>query len=1077
MQVPTKFTVSPNTQTGDVYATNFEVFAKFPDSYVSFTWNFGDGNTFYNSPTASHKYNYPGIYTVSLSAWTPEGFLIRDAATVNVDYVYRDAIVVDKLPSAYGVAGLPTADPFVISLTSAKIDQPIGLVLQSLGTQSIPHYAVSEKRKHITPKWRFVDANTNKTIDDVYQIATVPIYKGTEVVAVTGQASFYYIDDLASFGAGQNQCPLLIVASLSALHFTYPPESLIYPYRGYSNSEVTRAFINWQISPAITTDLFVTENYINGVYPIKWSNIPIPVMITCKFDKNKLGNAFTTIPPGIVEGDVLSYPKTNLHGSQSTLKLVLSTSSGLVPENLYSVEVKDVSYPSSSAPLYFQTRDEENHLVNGYVFTTITPLSPIYDTTVVAASTVTTNEIIAPTEFNFPGGYPIRPHVYVSHPKSGTINKISTTSYDESDCKDIQHYASSGILAKGTFETLRTPILSSVDLSTYTLSGNTAVYGMGMDPIKNRLYACDADDDTVYVFDENSVMISAVNIAAITGEVDNIPSYVSIDENSNIWISLYGNQRLLKLDSEFNLLAQAVPATSLPLTAGASGNFFVEPPIVETNSDNDVWACYCHPVSSMLIKYDGNTGSQLLSVDSVSFPVSSVPVSLSIDPLDNVWVSCYDSNEIRCYNGFNGSLLYTFDGFIHPSYTAFDRYGRLWFTHGYNKLSVIDVVTTNLSSWEVRSVTQQLCSISNTYTAADINNALTLNEIWGGLIVDVFNNVWVIDSDYNNTYTFSVDSPESFSTIKLFPNPTSNYIVLGAPNTITTIPLSSEIRSAQAGGDWCGNKWYQKYTRKYANHPVYGVSDPFKVYHLDDSFKIAKINEEFNTSKYFKDLALPEVLNQNEELFGEFLAAAVGNGIPSKDDIGRIVYERIANFVQTHSNFETAEIPQLLSFAKQMSVKAHSYGYDFPNEINRLLNLFSINTHYLRGQVDYEPDITDNIGSIITASEMISANTYIIMKDIILGTYQEVYVDISNAGDYVYPLSSIDIEGTKRPLFDNYYFFRYKPNTIGYKNNIINWESDFTTLAYETSTYEEWYGDDGVVEIMFNNLLTKKLFT
>ena len=1077
MQIPTKFTILPNSQQGDVYATDFVVSAKFPDSYVSFTWSFGDGTTFYNSPSASHRYNYPGIYSISLSAWTPEGFLIQDAGTINVDYVYRDAVVVDRLPSNYGIAGLPTPDTFLISVTSSKIDQPIGLVLQALNTNSIPHYAVSEKWKNITPKWRFVDATSNTTINEVLQLSTVPIYKGTEIVAVKGQASLYYIDDLASFGAGQNQCPLLLIASLSTQHFTYPPESLIYPYYGYSNSEITRAFINWQISPAITTDLFVTENYINGIYPIKWSNIPIPVMVTCKFDKNKLGGAFVSIPANIVEGDVLSYPKTNLHGSKSTLKLVLSSASGLVPENLYTVEVKDSSYSSSSAPLYFQAFDEQNNLTNGYVFTTITPLSPINETTVVAASTVSTNELIGPTEFNFPGGYPIRPHVYISHPKSGTINKISVTSFDEEECQDIKYYADTGTLAKGTFETLRTPILSSVDLSTYTLSGNTAVYGMGMDPIKNRLYACDADDDTVYVFDENSVMISAVDISAITGQVDNIPSYVSIDEYSNIWISLYGNQRLLKFDSDFNLLAEAVPTTSLPLTAGSSGNFFVEPPIVETNSNSDVWACYCHPVSSMLIKYDGNTGSQLLSVDSSVFPVSSVPVSLSIDPLDNVWVSCYDLNEIRCYNGNNGSLLYAFGGFLHPSYTAFDRYGRLWFTHGYNKLSVIDVLTTNLSSWEVRSVTQELCSISNSYTAADTNNALTRNEIWGGLIVDVFNNVWAVDSDYNNTYTFSVDSPESFTTIKLFPNPVSNYIVLGPANTFTTIPLSAEIRSAQAGGDWCGNKWYQKYTRKYATHPVYGISDPFKIYDLDDSFQITKVNEEFNTSKYFKDLALPEVLNQNELLFGEFLAAAVGNGIPNEEDIGRIVYERIANFVQTHSDFETAEIPQLLSFAKQLSVKANSYGYDFPNEVNRLLNLFSVNSHYLRGQVDYEPNINENIGSIITTSELISANTYIVMKDILLGTYQEVYVDVSPSGDSVYPLSSIDIEGTKQPLFDNYYFFRYKPAVLGYKNNIINWESDFTTLMYEVSTHEQWYGDDGIADIMFNNLLTKKLFT
>ena len=44
-------------------------------------------------------------------------------------------------------------------------------------------------------------------------------------------------------------------------------------------------------------------------------------------------------------------------------------------------------------------------------------------------------------------------------------------------------------------------------------------------------------------------------------------------------------------------------------------------------------------------------------------------------------------------------------------------------------------------------------------------------------------------------------------------------------------------------------------------------------------------------------------------------------------------------------------------------------------------------------------------------------------------------------------------------------------------NNIINWDSAFTTLSYSLSTNEEWYGENGLVELSFNNLLTKQLFS
>jgi hypothetical protein len=165
-----------------------------------------------------------------------------------------------------------------------------------------------------------------------------------------------------------------------------------------------------------------------------------------------------------------------------------------------------------------------------------------------------------------------------------------------------------------------------------------------------------------------------------------------------------------------------------------------------------------------------------------------------------------------------------------------------------------------------------------------------------------------------------------------------------------------------------------------------------------------------------------------------------------------------------------------MSFAKQLSVKADVYGQGFPAEINRLLNLFSVNKHYLRGQIDYEPNISENIGPIITATDMITANTYIIMKDILQGTYQEVYLDVSSSGDHVYPLSDLDVDGTRSPLLQNYIFFSYDPKQIGYKNNIINWESNFTTLGFHVSSNEDWYGENGIVEVMFNNLLTKKLF-
>ena len=41
-------------------------------------------------------------------------------------------------------------------------------------------------------------------------------------------------------------------------------------------------------------------------------------------------------------------------------------------------------------------------------------------------------------------------------------------------------------------------------------------------------------------------------------------------------------------------------------------------------------------------------------------------------------------------------------------------------------------------------------------------------------------------------------------------------------------------------------------------------------------------------------------------------------------------------------------------------------------------------------------------------------------------------------GRTTYPLSEIDIDGVRKPIMDNYYFFEFNQQASGYKNNIID---------------------------------------
>lgn len=1100
-----EFSISPSNK-GDVYATEFVFKKQTLPTYALTTWDLGDGTFLYNKDEVSHIYTFPGAYTVRLSAWSETGDLETTFNLIDVDYVLRDAMIINQIPSKWGLPGLPSIEPFVVSLTSAKIEHPLGIVLQALNTKSIPHYAVPDKWNFLVPRWRFVDAETNEILDQVLPIKTTPIYKNGRIIAVQGQAAFYYIDDLATGTNPTESCPLLITATLSTEGFSYPQESLIYPYHSYSNSEVARAVIAWQINDVIPTELKITENFLNDIYPIKWTNVPIPVMITCRFDPSTI-DTFSEAS-SVSATDVLSYPRTNDLGSRSPVDIKL-------------VGLNEEEYTVNETPLYFRATDSNGIVDSGYVFTTVTPLVSS-ECVVVQVSTVAFNQVENELEFPYPDGFPVSPEVYISHPFQQNINKVNVVTYP-ANCESIQYFKDLGVLSDGSISFIGVPGLSSDSVDNFQLSGTSGVYGITYNPVKELIYAADADQDKIYVINVNKEIIQTLELSSVyapspyvphylfqtengsdtvitentTDELvftdyfsfgaDNVgvgpstPSYISIDSKHNVWISLYDRFTLLKYDSTLQTLcAVAQPTITGSISALEEGSPLIAPPIVETDKNDDVWACYSHPLSSLLIKFDSN-GNEVATAENLSF--SSVPVSLAITKQNNVWVACRESNEVKCY-GTNGNLLSSFE-YLMPSYIAVDKQNNLWILHGYNFYSFLNTTTLATSSWKIEThpelktdlVFDRYTAISN-YSFKDLDIVTDTNEIWGGLSIDVYNRVWIIDSENNNVGVFSPLTPENIRLFDVKPTAEKNFI-LKAPSDdfVTEIPTTI-VRSAQSSGDWSGNRWYQKYVGKFNMIPVSGVSVPFAVRPLENSIGVAKVNESFDCAAYFKSLALPEILNSNEAFFDDFLGAVVGTGDTFNEEIGRIVYEKIANFVSNHSDVDTAEINQLVSFAEQLSVPVKTFGINFPEEIKRLIDTFSVPKHTLRGLPNLDPNVENNIGTILTETDLISAEQYIFAKDKRYNVFSLVYVTPHETLGTVYPLQNLNVQGLRSPLSDNYYFFQYDyNNSNGYKANLIDWDSPNTTMLYTLSTDYEWYGDDQFVELYFNNLLTRRLFS
>jgi len=589
------------------------------------------------------------------------------------------------------------------------------------------------------------------------------------------------------------------------------------------------------------------------------------------------------------------------------------------------------------------------------------------------------------------------------------------------------------------------------------------------------------------------------------------PAYISLDKNCNIWVSLFNTVSVLKFDPDFNLLFSTAPTNinwpvesditpGAPYLAEYEDEFLLKPPTAETDKENNCWVTYANPLCSLLVKYN-ESGAPILQIPLQQY---SIPISLAITPQNNVWVcntygSSYDNppvkGNIQLYDTNTGSVLQTIPNINRPNYLALDRNSNLWFTYGLRRLGLYNTSTNLLTSWTVNSngsISIPFVEREEVYEeegSHDIDIVQPFNpldnqedEELGGLAIDAFNRVWILDSITNFAYvlsavpTFNEIDVRSF---KILPNNTLGYFIdLNTGNTL--IEETEGLRSAQATGDWTGNKWYQKYATfsSLTNRSISGISTPFSIARFENKHQIRRINETFNTAEYYRTLALPEALNVNSTLFNQFFPATVGTGyLSANEDPGQIVYERIANFTLNHTDVDTCNIDQLLSLALQTAVPAADYSAVYPAEILNMLDVASVSRSRLWGVRDDVPILTESIGDEYnTLTDTVTAGTSIILKSRFDSSLSLLQVPPLN-NQNIYSITEFKGFGLIEPVTVNYVIYRFNPPTTNnFIENLIDWNSPFTTQVRTASSFNEWYGDGGALETAFRYLLTKNLF-
>ncbi len=169
-----------------------------------------------------------------------------------------------------------------------------------------------------------------------------------------------------------------------------------------------------------------------------------------------------------------------------------------------------------------------------------------------------------------------------------------------------------------------------------------------------------------------------------------------------------------------------------------------------------------------------------------------------------------------------------------------------------------------------------------------------------------------------------------------------------------------------AYGDWTGYRWINKYDERpvptdedtgYIS--ITGSSAEFELLPRTGSHEVVKTNEDIDFAGNIRTYMTHPALRENPVLYNDLLNATFGTVGSGVDSLGKRIYERISNYVSNHNDIDTCTIKALFGLAQMVGYKMVDLGYTLPVEIQRLIDLLSINYNRLKGlevsdQKDFE---------------------------------------------------------------------------------------------------------------------------
>jgi hypothetical protein len=266
-----------------------------------------------------------------------------------------------------------------------------------------------------------------------------------------------------------------------------------------------------------------------------------------------------------------------------------------------------------------------------------------------------------------------------------------------------------------------------------------------------------------------------------------------------------------------------------------------------------------------------------------------------------------------------------------------------------------------------------------------------------------------------------------------------------------------------------------------------GISNSFDILAFENRHQFYRKGEDYNVYEILKQ-SLPFDLNEYSN-FNSYLSAIAGEG----DSLGK-VYDKINNFALDHSDIDVCNIESISDKYAKFDDSLEDFGLEFPEELRRLFHFSSIplqkligtrcscNTNFINCAGCQATNICtickydkkSNLGEQILSNSLLTVGETILYRE--NGSEVFNFLSIEDNGKQQFPLSELNMEPFYSKGLFNYCFFRWNKTP---QNNpiqsVVNYKDGRNLLNPALSSNSDWYSDNGIIEEMFNYVLTKNL--